>query len=207
MAPRFLRQEFAARPLRYVTAVTLPTLLTLVGVAALSAPACDSKDVTATQAASTPPPATAAASTGTETIVKKGEPIPPGPRLPIATVLANPDDYAGKAVTVDGQVQKVCTRAGCWMEISAPTDGAADTGKGAPTATPQSCRVSFNHAFSVPRTSGGDAATVHGTVRSRNISPKMVKHLEEEGGSFSIKLPDGSAREVAIIADGVELRQ
>lgn len=187
--------------MRFLTLPAPLILLALVGVAALSAPACNSGDAAATKAAATP--ATAA----TETIVKKGEPIPAGPRLPIATVLANPDDYAGKAVTVNGQVQKVCTRAGCWMEISAPTDAAADADTGAPAATPESCRVSFNHAFSVPRTSGGDAATVHGTVRSRNISPKMVKHLEEEGGSFSIKLPDGSAREVALIADGVELRQ
>ncbi len=188
-----------------------PSLIvsTLVAGAALSVSACDSKDAVPAESGSTPPPPAAAANPdATATVVKRGEPIPSGPRLPIATVLANPDDYAGKTVTVDGQVQNVCTRAGCWMEISSPTESTDAPGsKDAPSTTPRSCRVSFNHAFSVPRTSGGDAATVHGTVRARNISPQMVKHLEEEGGSFSIKLADGSAREVAIIADGVELRQ
>ena len=143
--------------------------------------------------------------------LKKGLPIPAGPRVPIATVLASPDAYAGKTVIVDGEVQNVCTKAGCWMEISAPETAAAPAAApGTPGTTaekPDSCRVSFNHAFSVPRTSGGDAATVHGVVRTRKLSPAMVKHLEDEGGAVAFKLPDGSAREVAIIADGVELRQ
>ena len=147
--------------------------------------------------------------------MKKGQPIPAGPRLPIATVLANPDEYADQTVTVDGEVQSVCTRAGCWMEISSATadaDADADAAPsnhepGAAAAKPKSCRVSFNHAFAVPRTSGGDTATVHGVVRTRKLSPEMVKHLEEEGGTFPIKFADGSAREVAIVADGVELRQ
>jgi len=144
------------------------------------------------------------AETASETIVKKGKPIPKGPTISIDTVLSDPDLYAGKTVTVDGQVQNVCTRAGCWMELSGETPEGTEAKAG---TTPKSCRVSFGHAFAVPRTSGGDLAKVHGVVKTRVLSPAMVQHLEEEGGSISIKLPDGSAREVAIVADGVELRQ
>ena len=37
---------------------------------------------------------------------------------PISTILANPDDYVGKTVRVEGRIVSVCKKRGCWMELA-----------------------------------------------------------------------------------------
>ena len=51
----------------------------------------------------------------------------------------------------------------------------------------------------------GATARLEGVVNVKAVPPAQVKHWEEEGATFAKKLPDGSAREVQIIATGVEL--
>lgn len=38
---------------------------------------------------------------------------------PAAKILANPDEYVGKRVRVDGEIQEVCKMAGCWFNMKA----------------------------------------------------------------------------------------
>jgi hypothetical protein len=117
--------------------------------------------------------------------------------LPIASVLEQPDDRAGRTVIVEGKVRSACTRKGCWMELARSGE------KGTP-----GCRVTFkDYGFFVPTNSAGAEARVEGTLVVRNVPPDEVAHMESEGGSFSAKQPDGSAREVRIVATGVELRR
>lgn len=168
-----------------------PVLAVLAASAALGCNRSPSSDPIAEPATPDSPSAAPTNASSGASVLVKGSPIPAGPRIPVAEVLAAPDLFAGKPVIVEGNVARVCSRMGCWMELK--------------TEAGKACRVTFNHAFTVPLDSKGKV-TVHGVVKSRTVSPQMVQHLEEEGGTFSVKLPDGSAREVAIIADGVELR-
>ena len=113
----------------------------------------------------------------------------------MAEVLAAPDRYADRALTLRGVVTAVCQRRGCWLELG---------GEG--QAAGQGCRVvSEHHDWFVPRDAAGSLARVSGRLEVRTIPAAQVAHMESEGGSFSAKLPDGSAREVRVIASGLEL--
>ena len=117
--------------------------------------------------------------------------------VPLAEVLKKPDAFASKTVVVDGKVRAACMRKGCWMEL-APT-----TAHGA-----QGCRVTFkDYGFFVPTSSAGADARVEGIVSTRVVPASEVAHLESEGATFAVKEKDGTARELSIVATGVELRR
>jgi hypothetical protein len=113
--------------------------------------------------------------------------------VPVAALLARPDP-AGP-VTVEGTVRKACTRRGCWLELA----------EGTQEGTP-GCRVTFkNYGFFVPTNSAGARARVQGQVEVETLPAASVRHYEEEGAVFAGKQPDGTAREVRLVATGVEL--
>lgn len=113
----------------------------------------------------------------------------------LADVLKSPDRFSAQTVMVEGEVRRACTRKGCWMELGEASD----------PATP-GCRVTFkDYGFFVPTDSAGAKARVEAKVETKTIQPAMVRHLEEEGAKFTDKAPDGSAREVRLVATGVEL--
>jgi hypothetical protein len=110
-------------------------------------------------------------------------------------VLKTPDAFADKSITVEGDVRRACTRKGCWMELSEGQDASAP-----------GCRVTFkDYGFFVPTDSAGSKAKVEARVESKVIKPELVAHMESEGAKFADKAPDGSAREVRLVASGVEL--
>jgi hypothetical protein len=124
-----------------------------------------------------------------------GQPLTPAAPIAIAAVLASPDRFASTAVTVEGAVRKACTRKGCWMELA----------ESAREGTP-GCRVTFkNYGFFVPTDSAGARARVQGQVEVGMLSASAVRHYEEEGAAFAGKQPDGTAREVRLVATGVQL--
>jgi hypothetical protein len=49
---------------------------------------------------------------------KLGKPLALKQPTPIATLLAHPEDYAGKTVQVKGKITEVCQMMGCWMELT-----------------------------------------------------------------------------------------
>jgi hypothetical protein len=124
-----------------------------------------------------------------------GAPLGSAVKAALSDVLKAPDQFAGKTVLVEGNVRQACTRKGCWMELSAG-EGAAAPG----------CRVTFkDYGFFVPTDSAGSKARVEAQVESKVVRPSLVTHLEEEGATFAEKSADGSAREVRLVATGVEL--
>jgi hypothetical protein len=124
-----------------------------------------------------------------------GAPISAAADESLAAVLGEPERFAGKNVVVSGHVRRACTRMGCWMELSAGTD-----------PTTPACRVTFHgHGFFVPRDSAGSEARVEGRLELVKVSPAHAAHLEEEGARVADKDGDGSAREVHLVASGVEL--
>lgn len=124
-----------------------------------------------------------------------GSPIGASPTVALGDVLKTPDKFAGQTVTVEGEVRRACTRKGCWMELSEAPDAAAP-----------GCRVTFkDYGFFVPTDSAGSKARVEAQVESKLVKPELVAHLESEGAKFVDKSPDGSAREVRLVASGVEM--
>ena len=124
-----------------------------------------------------------------------GAPISPGPEQALAEVLAAPERFRDRAITVEGHVRSACTRRGCWMEVAQSGD-------------PQlpGCRVTFkDYGFFVPTDSAGARAKVQGILDVNTLPAERVAHLESEGGKFPNKNPDGSANELRLVATGVEL--
>jgi hypothetical protein len=122
-----------------------------------------------------------------------GQPLAAAAPISVAALLARPE--AGTPVTVEGSVRKACTRKGCWLELAeSPREG-----------TP-GCRVTFkNYGFFVPTDSAGSHARVQGLVEVDTLPASAVRHYEEEGAVFAAKQPDGTAKEVRLVASGVEL--
>ena len=115
--------------------------------------------------------------------------------MALSDVLKTPDKFGEQSVLVEGEVRRACTRKGCWMELSEAQDPAAP-----------GCRVTFkDYGFFVPTDSAGSKARVEAKVESKVLKPSLVTHMEEEGAKFPDKAADGSAREVRLVASGVEL--
>ena len=124
-----------------------------------------------------------------------GAPLVGAKAVALAEVLKAPDKFAEQSVLVEGEVRRACTRKGCWMELS---EGQAASAPG--------CRVTFkDYGFFVPVDSAGSKARVEAKVESKVLKPSVVAHMEEEGAQFPDKDADGSAREVRLVATGVEL--
>jgi hypothetical protein len=131
----------------------------------------------------------------TPRIERFGAAIVGAKRQSLAEVLAEPAAYAGRTVLVEGHVRRACTRKGCWMELAS-------------SARPEAagCRVTFkDYGFFVPTDSAGSRALVEAKVQVETLEAAHVAHLEEEGAKFPSKQADGTAREVHLLATGVEL--
>lgn len=119
------------------------------------------------------------------------------PGLKVSDLLAKPDAFEGQSAIVNGYVRRACSRRGCWMELA---DGADEKNPG--------CRVTFkDYGFFVPTDSAGASARVEAKVVFANVSASSVNHLESEGATFANKGADGAARELRLVATGVELRR
>ncbi len=149
----------------------------------------------ATSAAATGATAAASAAPANPGAKTYGTPLGSAPSEKLASVLSEPDRFAGKAVQVEGHVRRACTAMGCWMELAESGD------QNAP-----GCRVIMkDHAFFVPTDSAGASARVEGTLSVRKIEAGQVAHMEGEGAKFDHKAADGSAEEPRFAASGVEL--
>jgi hypothetical protein len=160
--------------------------------------ACRSNPTPAAAPTPTLAPAATAPAAARPTVKTYGQALAPAESLPVATLVSKPDSFAGKDVTVEGTVRAACTNKGCWLEL-AESD---KTGAGAPPG----CRVTFkDYGFFVPTNSAGSRARIQGTFELATVSASRVRHLEQEGAAFPSKQPDGSARELRLVATGVEL--
>lgn len=160
----------------------LVTLL-LVALAAGAAPALQRRPAKRTARAARP------------ALVKRGAPVGNAPSVRLSDVLREPQEYAGKAVVVEGVVERACTRKGCWMEI-APRPGAGE-----------GVRVTFkDYGFFVPLDAQGMKARAEGQFTVETLSREKADHYAEEGARVR-RNPDGTANEITFVATGVELRR
>ena len=111
---------------------------------------------------------------------------PDGRLTPLSQITADPAQYEGRVVLTEGEVQRVCQKRGCWLEL-------ADS-SGARAFVPMA-----GHSFTVPMDSVGETALVEGTVHRRERSEAERQHLESDGAGSSIPA-------VSIEAAGVLIR-
>ena len=97
-----------------------------------------------------------------------GEGVTAGAAVPVATVLAEPAAHVGKTIRMEGDIQAVCKKKGCWMTMAG-----AD----------RNVRVTFKgYSFFVPLDSDGRHAVVEGVLTQKEQSVADTKHyLEDEG--------------------------
>ena len=115
---------------------------------------------------------------------KFGKPLELKETTPLATLLAHPGDYAGKAVQVKGKITGVCQMMGCWMDL------ANDEG--------QKVQIKVNDGEIVfPKDSAGKTAVAEGTFTRIELSKEQAaararEEAEEKGVKFdpaSVKGP------------------
>ena len=83
-----------------------------------------------------------------------------------ATLLADPSQYAGQSVRVEGRVADVCQKMGCWMVVAEGD---------------KSIRVTMkDHDFSVDKQGAGQDCQVDGVVVAKPRDPDAVAHYESE---------------------------
>src|SRR5262249_2266511 len=49
--------------------------------------------------------------------IKLGKPLTFDKSMPVATLLAHPDDYVGRTVQVKGKITEACQMMGCWLDL------------------------------------------------------------------------------------------
>jgi hypothetical protein len=112
-----------------------------------------------------------------------GKPLRGLPVTPLADVLAKPE--AGKAVRLEGTIERVCRNKGCWLELKQGT---------------QSVHVTFEgYSFFVPKDSAGRAVALEGRVVVKEPADGEAAHKKAEGA-------ERAAARVSIEATGVEIR-
>jgi hypothetical protein len=128
-------------------------------------------------------------------VITRGTAIPKDAKaVPLAAVLAKPEAYTKEPVVVEGVIAASCTNKGCWMELG--------TGEGE-----QTVRVTFkDYGFFIPLRAMGMSARAEGIAVVTTLSKADADHLEGEGATLK-RNEDGTAQEVAFIANGVELRE
>jgi hypothetical protein len=132
---------------------------------------------------------------GGQDVVRRGAAISPkATAVSLDKVLASPADYAKKPVIIEGVISQACSNKGCWIELS-------------PAAGKRGVRITFkDYGFFVPLDSKGMQVRAEGVTKVKTLSKKEADHLAGEGASL-VRSPDGTAREVSFVANGVELRR
>lgn len=139
--------------------------------------------------------ATIEAASSAQDPARFGEPLTGGTPVPLADLVAEAAEHEGKIVRTEGVARRVCERKGCWMELAASADESAP-----------GCRVTFqDYGFFVPVDAAGAQTRVQGRVEVRTVPEEVVTHMESEGGRFMDKADDGTARELRLVATGVEM--
>src|SRR5664279_400181 len=108
--------------------------------------------------------------------IKLGKPLTVKEPIPLATLLAHPDDYVGKTVQVKGKIVEVCQMAGCWMDLT------NDAG--------QKLRIQVNDGeIDFPKDGAGKMAVAEGKFTKSELTKEQAiarakEEAEEKGKTF-----------------------
>ncbi|MDH4066112.1 MAG: DUF4920 domain-containing protein [Acidobacteriota bacterium] len=132
-------------------------------------------------------------------IARFGEALTPDLEpTPIASILADPDAWVGEWVQIAGKVSGVCTRQGCWLDLTSADDA--------------TLRVKVEDGVIVfPPEAKGRQAVAEGEVEivemDRSGYEAWRRHVaEEEGRDFDpAEVGDGPYRTVRLRGSGAEI--
>jgi len=116
-------------------------------------------------------------STSSEQLTEYGQKISLTKTTSISAILANPENYTGERVLVQGKILEVCPRKGCWLEIAGDKPG-------------EKIRIKVQDDVIVfPQEAKGKVALVEGKVEELELTKEQAiswyGHLaEEKGESF-----------------------
>jgi len=128
---------------------------------------------------------------------KLGKPLTLKEPMPLATLLAHPDDYVGKTVQVQGKMVAVCQMMGCW------TDLANDQG--------QRVHIKVEDGVIVfPKDGIGKTAIAEGKFTKTELSKEEAvarakEEAEEKGTKFDPAKVKGPATIYQIEGSGAEI--
>lgn len=105
---------------------------------------------------------------------KYGKEISLKDKTPISKILAQPEEFVGKTVLVEGEVLDVCAMAGCWMELKSDAEN-------------QKVKIKVKDGDIVfPVEAKGKTALVEGTVYKIELTKEEAidyyEHVAEEQG-------------------------
>ena len=132
-------------------------------------------------------------------LVRVGEAVPDGEALTPAALVSQSDELNGEAVLVEGDVEKVCQMAGCWLTFV--------------TEANESIRINVprdaedNYLFTFPSDAPGRTARIAGTLTVEEESVETLRHYAEDEGASEEEIAAITAprRTLAVEAAGVEL--
>jgi hypothetical protein len=116
--------------------------------------------------------------------IKLGKPLTVKEPMPLATLLAHPEDYVGRTVQVKGKIVEVCQMMGCWMDLT------NDAG--------QKLRIQVNDGeIEFPKNGAGRLAVAEGKFTKSELTQEQAvararEEAEEKGKTFdpaSVKGP------------------
>ena len=108
--------------------------------------------------------------------VKLGKPLTVKEPMPLATLLAQPNDYVGKTVQVKGKIVEVCQMAGCWLDLT------NDAG--------QKVRIKVKDGeIEFPKDGAGKMAVAEGKFTKTELTKEQAiarakEEAEEKGAKF-----------------------
>ncbi|MEM1211721.1 MAG: DUF4920 domain-containing protein [Planctomycetota bacterium] len=146
------------------------------------------------------------ASTQGEPYVEYGDSIPDveGGVVSVERLLEEPERYIGQTIRAGGQVQKVCQKAGCWIEIGG-------------SGQSQGLFIKFTCPIEgrlIPMAAVGKRAEVMGELRIIEISEARARHYAEDDGRSPeeiaaiigpqqmVTMASPSARVFGLVSDG-----
>lgn len=92
----------------------------------------------------------------------------------VSTILANPEEFVGKKVLIEGAVLEVCQMKGCWIDVAGDMEGTRLKAQ------------AEDDVIVFPQTSIGKTFLVEGEIYEINLTKEeaieMAKHHAEEMG-------------------------
>jgi len=130
---------------------------------------------------------------------KYGKEISLKDKTPISKILAQPEEFVGKTVLVEGEVLDVCAMAGCWMELKSDAEN-------------QKVKIKVKDGDIVfPVEAKGKTALVEGTVYKIELTKEEAidyyEHVaEEQGKEFDAASVTGAITIYQIKGIGAQIR-
>ena len=108
---------------------------------------------------------------------------------PISTLLAAPQDYAGKVIRIEGVITEVCARHGDWLKVATPRSGSGILVKvdGTEISFPPDCVTRLISVEGVFEAGRDETAAARLDLHEGEDSPHVCAAMTREGIHFYLR--------------------